>query len=142
MIIVGGTYSEICFEPIWENIFGSGFRAANLILESDYPHDVHYFTCADSETKAHLEYYQNLYPKLKIHTTNIFKSPAFRYDHPLQVPAIIPRLDLYKDINISLSATGENILAYGLLEADIKVEGKKVVYDPQSPVNPKLFSAN
>ena len=35
MIVVGGTYSEICFEPIWENIFGSGFRAVNLILEHD-----------------------------------------------------------------------------------------------------------
>ena len=142
MIIVGGTYSEICFEPIWENIFGSGFRAVNLLLESDYAQEIHFYTCCDEETKQHLEYYTNLNSRLKLFPTNIFESPIFHYDHPLQVPSITPRLDLYKNINLTLHAKGENLLVYGLLEAEIKVEGKKVVYDPQSPVNPKSFSSS
>lgn len=140
MIIVGGTYSEICFEPIWENIFGSGLRAVNLLLDYDQLQKIEFYTCCDTEVDAHLKYIQNLYTNLTIHTKSIFKSPVFYYDHPLKAPSITPRLDLYKHVNISLNVTGENILAYGMLEADFTIAGDKVVYDPQSPVNPKPFS--
>lgn len=141
MIVLGGTYSEICFEPIWENIFGSGLRAVTLLLESDNSQKISYYTCADKEVQAHLKYYENLYPNLSVLTTAIFKSPEFHYDHPLKTPTIFPRPDLYSEVEIILSAQGDNILAYGLMEASINVEGKKVVYDPQSPVNPKTFSS-
>ncbi len=140
MIIVGGTYSEICFEPIWENIFGSGLRAVNLILEYDQSQKIDFYTCSDVEVEAHLDYFQKLYPQLRIHSTTIFKSPIFHYDHPLKAPSIIPRLDLYRNTNISLKVTGGDILAYGMLEAEIDIDGDRVVYDPQSPVNPKPFS--
>jgi len=142
MIIVGGTYSEICFEPIWENIYGSGFRAVSMILENNNSYEVDFYTCADSkEIKGHLDYFENLYPKLKNHITEVFKSPEFHYDHPLKTPTIVPRPDLYDAKGICLNVKGEDILAYGLIEASIKIEGKRVVYDPQSPVNPIPFSS-
>lgn len=141
MIIVGGTYSEICFEPIWENIYGSGFRAVNLLLENSDIDNIDFYTCADNEVKAHLNYYSNLVSNLKIHITDIPKSPEFHYDHPLKTPRIIPRPDVFGISGQTISAKGSNILAYGLLEASITVNGKKVVYDPQSPVNPIPFSA-
>ena len=142
MIIVGGTYSEICFEPIWENIYGSGFRAVSLVLENNDSLKVDFYTCADSkEIKGYLDYFENLYPKLNNHITEVNKSPEFHYDHPLKTPTIIPRPDLYNSKDILLKAKGDNILAYGLIEAAIQVKGKKVVYDPQSPVNPIPFSS-
>lgn len=141
MIIVGGTYSEICFEPIWENIYGSGFRAVNLLLENTDITNIDFYTCADNEVKAHLDYYSNLNSNLNIHITDIPKSPEFHYDHPLKTPRIIPRPDVFGINGQTISANGGNILAYGLLEASIVVNGKNVVYDPQSPVNPIPFSA-
>ena len=100
MIIVGGTYSEICFEPIWENIFGSGFRAVS-----------------------------------------VFKCPIFQYDYPLKTPTIVPRPDLFSNKKTEIKVQGHQILAYGMLEASICLDGKKVVYDPQSPVNPISFTS-
>lgn len=141
MIIVGGTYSEICFEPIWEHIFGSGFRAVNLFLENNNSQEITYYTYADKEIKQHLDYYANLYTNLTIKAIEVFKSPEFHYDHPLKTPTIIPRPDLYGKAGHTLQAKGDNMLVYGLLEATINVEGGKVVYDPQSPINPIPFSS-
>ncbi len=141
MIVVGGTYTEICFEPIWENIYGSGFRAVNLLIANGDFEKIDFYTCADEEVKAHLNYYQNLNNNLNVHILDIKKSPEFHYDHPLKTPRIIPRPDVYNANNKTISAEGNDILAYGLLEASIIVKGKKVVYDPQSPVNPIPFSA-
>lgn len=141
MIIVGGTYSEICFEPIWENIFGSGFRAVSLLLEYDNQLKIDYYTCVDKEIKAYLGYHVKLNSNLTLHPTDIFKSPIFQYDYPLKAPTIAPRPDLYFNKKPHIEVHGKNILAYGLLEASINLDGHKVVYDPQSPVNPQSFSS-
>lgn len=141
MIVVGGTYSEICFEPIWENIYGSGFRAVNLLIDNGYSETINFYTCADTEVKAHLDYYKKLNTNFNFHIEKIKKSPEFHYDHPLKTPRIIPRPDVYCTNTKKISAKGNNILAYGLIEASILVKGKNVVYDPQSPVNPIPFSA-
>jgi nucleoside 2-deoxyribosyltransferase len=142
MIVVGGTYSEICFEPIWENIYGSGLRAVNLILENDKFQKVDFYTCADRiEIQPYLEYTAKIYSNLTNHITEVFKSPEFHYDHPLKTPVIYPRPDVFSAHPILIEVMGDNILAYGLLEAAIKIQGDKVVYDPQSPFNPKSFSS-
>lgn len=139
MNIIGGTYTEICFEPIWENIYGSGFRAVNLIQCFDPEKEIVFHTCCDSKLSAHLDLYNKLHPKLTINPIQINVSPVFYYDHPLKTPMIFPRPDLYSEDNIKIEVIDENILAYGLLEASIKIIGGKVVYDPQSPANPKSF---
>jgi nucleoside 2-deoxyribosyltransferase len=142
MIVVGGTYSEICTEPIWENIFGSGFRAVNLILQNDKFEEIEFYTCADDiEIKPYLNYYSALFPLLKNYIFDIKKSPEFHYDHPLKTPIILPRPDVLIQNLTNLYVKGDNILVFGMIEASIKVEGDKVVYDPQSPVNPLLFSS-
>ncbi|MEO2071130.1 MAG: PfkB family carbohydrate kinase [Zunongwangia sp.] len=141
MIIIGGTYSEICFEPIWENIYGSGFRAVNLLIDNGYSREIDYYTCADSEIKAHLQYYKKLNVNVNFHIKEIKKSPEFHYDHPLKTPRIIPRPDVYCTNKEELSIEGTNVLAYGLIEALINIKANDVVYDPQSPVNPISFSA-
>ncbi|WP_425393208.1 PfkB family carbohydrate kinase [Ekhidna sp.] len=139
MTVIGGTYSEICFEPIWENIYGSGFRAVNLFLEIDKSESIKFHTCSDNNVKKHLMYYEGLYPNLSIHATEVLESPLFHYDHPLKTPVISPRPDLFDSSETVIEAEDENILVYGLLEASVRVNGRKVVYDPQSPANPKSF---
>lgn len=142
MIVVGGTYSEICVEPIWENIFGSGFRAVDLILQYDSGEIVEFYTCADIiDVKPHLNYYAILNPRLKNHILEIPKSPEFHYDHPLKTPVILPRPDILVQKLENLDVKGDYILAYGMIEASIKITGDKVVYDPQSPVNPLTFKS-
>lgn len=142
MIVVGGTYSEICVEPIWENIFGSGFRAVDLILQYDSDETVEFYTCADNiDIKPYLNYYAILNPRLKNYITEIPKSPEFHYDHPLKTPVILPRPDILVQKLESLDVKGDNVLAYGMIEASIKIAGDKVVYDPQSPVNPLTFKS-
>lgn len=140
MIVVGGTYTEICFEPIWENIYGSGFRAVDLILQNSDFESVEFHTCGDEEIKAHLHYFQRLNPSLQNNITDISKSPEFHYDHPLRTPMIVPRSDLFSENKPELNVEGKNILFFGLLEASVSVKGSKVVYDPQSPANPISFS--
>lgn len=140
MIIIGGSYTEICLEPKWENIYGSGLRAANLIAEFDDSEEITFYTCADNEVSQHLRYYESMYENLSINITEIPKSPGFHYDHPLKVPHIFPRPDVITEKKAKISCTDENILIYGLLESDIEINGNRVVYDPQSPANPKPFS--
>lgn len=141
MIIVGGTYSEICSEPDWNNIYGSGLRAVHVILENDKEENVEFYTCADKSNKEYLEYYEFTYPKLKNFIQHIPHSPQFYYDHPLKTPIILPRPDILSKQLVNINVEGENILAYGMIDANIKINGKKVVYDPQSPVNPQSFKS-
>lgn len=140
MIIIGGSYTEICLEPIWGNIYGSGLRAANLIAEFDNSEEIIFHTCADHEVIPHLKYYEGMFKNLSLNITEIPKSPEFHYDHPLKVPYIFPRPDVISEKKAKINCEGDNILIYGLIESEIVANGIKVVYDPQSPSNPKPFS--
>ena len=33
--VIGGTYKEICLEPVWEQIYGSGLRASLTVCGLD-----------------------------------------------------------------------------------------------------------
>ena len=48
MIVVGGTYSEYCYHPEWDQIFGSGGRGA-AALSSLGVKKVSLVTCAPNE---------------------------------------------------------------------------------------------
>ncbi len=43
MIVIGGTYDEYCFEPRWENKFGSGLRACWVLGRLDPGETINYF---------------------------------------------------------------------------------------------------
>ena len=140
MIIVGGTYTETCFEPIWEEVYGSGYRAVNVINQNDAEELVEFHTCADStHIRPYLEAHAKITPRLTISYYDVPESPLFRYDHPLKIPYIFPRPDILARSYANIDVSGENILFYGMIEAEAKVNGQKVVYDPQSPVNPLSF---
>lgn len=140
MIILGGTYIEKCFEPQWSEIYGSGLRAVQLIAEFDKTQKIKYVTCGDTNIQQHLNGVSLIYENLEYEVIDFFTAISFIYDYPLRVPFINPRLDLYSQKDRILKAEGDNVLIYGMLEATFNVNADKVVYDPQSPINPQLFS--
>jgi hypothetical protein len=142
MNIVGGTYYEVCSELYWDEIYGSGFRAVNLILENFPKQKINFHTYTDAAVSEHLSVFDRKYSNLNLESHKIFRCAKFIYDHPLKTPVIQPRPDVYCDMNLSITAANENTLAFGMIEADLKIMGKKVVYDPQSPANPKPFASN
>ena len=138
--VVGGTYKEHCFEPYWNEIFGSGLRACWAIrCYSNDSEDIEFYSFADKSKTTYLQMLSPV-PFSQIHITEIDQSISFYYDHPLINPRVYPRPDtINKEIN-KLNVEGDDILYYGFLEGSASVKGKRVVYDPQSPVIPVPFS--
>ncbi len=140
ILVVGGTYNEYCFEPYWDEIFGSGLRGCSAILALDNAQKIQFHTFLDKSAVEHLNSFKQLYSNFDFKFGQIESTPTFSYDHPLSVPRIFPRPDSIDRSQNHLNVTGDNILYYGLLEGTASVAGKKVVYDPQSPSNPIPFS--
>ncbi len=135
--VIGGTYREIDYDEVSMEIFGSGFRCTKFILENNYP--VNFITSGNEETIRLLKENQKVYPKLKFECIEYEELITFQYSFALDEPSIFPSL-----LNISttrkLSLKENNVIAYGMLETDYEIDGKKVVYDPQTSVKPKMFS--
>lgn len=140
MIIVGGTYYETCLEPQWDQIYGSGFRACLAILNNCKDLNINFYTFGDEEISEILESFSQRHPNFHFKIKEIHKNPEFQYDTPLFPPRIFPRPDILVSQKNHLDVSGENILFFGLLEGTARINGKKVVYDPQSPSNPIPFS--
>ena len=140
--IVGGTYHEICLEPHFNDTVGSGLRACKVMLSLESSLELNYHTFVQKELIQYLDSFSGIYPNFKAYPTIILENVLFYYDYPLSYPHIFPRLDkIDKTIN-QLKVDAENILVYGFIEGQSEIHGKMVVYDPQSPVNPKAFRKN
>lgn len=134
--IVGGVYRERCLTPNWTNLLGSGGRAAaalcglsdRVMLESFHP------TALANDAKIALAAYGV--------TTLFHESLAqigFEYLHPLSSPRIYPVPLPQAGI---VDVVGDVVLRFGCLEGDFRVDGGRVVYDPQSGAAPTLFGSN
>jgi len=139
--IVGGTYYEKCFEPEWDEIYGSGLRACRAMLALNKTCKIEFHTFLEHDLIQYLEGFIEVYPTFAYFHKPIDKTITFSYDFPLSDPRIYPRMDIVATERNEISVTGEHILLYGLIEGNATVDGLKVVYDPQSPVNPVPFSA-
>lgn len=140
MIVVGGTYDEICFEPRWEEKFGSGLRACRAINGLNPDLELTFYTFGNENTILFLNQVSVVFSSIKSQVTEIDHPISFYYDHPLIIPRIYPRLDTIFKTKNTISLTGDDILYFGMIEGNATVSGKRVVYDPQSPSNPILFS--
>jgi len=136
--IVGGTYFEKCIEPLWNELYGSGLRAAVALSElSDSVHLATFIGDADAET---LEAVAKTFG-FQVNFKRTKQTIGFEYLHSLSDPKIFPDpRNVVKQS--SLAFVGNNILRFGLMEGDAVVKGDYVVYDPQSPSNPSRFSEN
>lgn len=136
--IVGGTYNERCFHPHFLEKYGSGLRGCHAIRNFDSDIDLNFHTYIPDFEKSNLEVLSN-YLKMSLITHKSEQIIGFYYDHPMRKPIISPRPDLIIEAE-DFSVEAEHIIYYGMMEGNARVKGKKVVYDPQSPVIPMPFS--
>lgn len=141
MIITGGTYREICLEPNWDQIYGSGLRACMLIALYDKKQSIEYHTIAGQQIKGYLEFLEPSLRNVHISIERVSTDIEFYYDHPLRTPIITPRPDTISTNQYELTIPeAQCVLSYGLLEGSFSYSADRVVYDPQSPANPVPFS--
>ena len=139
MTIVGSTYIEKCLYPYWNELYGSGWRAACAL--SDHTEDIDFYTYLDKEDKKNLQLFPTYNIIKTVETVDIDQTIVFDYFHGLSEPKIYPPINMITQ-NKTIEVSDSVVLRYGFLEGDAKVKGERVIYDPQSATNPKDFYEN
>lgn len=137
--VVGGVYAERCLEPFWDDVYGSGGRAAAALSASVPGIKLH--TYRAHELEDGLENLEAVY-RLTIHGEKVAgPGIAFDYLHSLADPRISPRLGAITPLE-PLIVHDDIVLRFGILEGTAKVTANYAVYDPQSAFNPRPFGEN
>lgn len=134
--IAGGVYYEQCIFPRWDNLYGSGGRAAASI--ASLSKEVVLTSYLAPQDFLNLQMMADNF-KFQINIIETNKTVEFFYRHGLAVPEI-SSLDSRQ--NEELIVEGDVILRFGMLEGSAKVHGRRVVYDPQSATSPQAFASN
>jgi hypothetical protein len=133
--IVGGTYLEICNEPIWNEFFGSGLRAAYAL--SPHSSDINFHTMIGYDDYERLMCISKSIG-VQITAVKVPETTFFTYEHPLANPIFCEPV---MDENM-LIVEAKNVLQFGMVEDRTVVHAERVIYDPQSPMNPHSFWVN
>lgn len=126
MIIVGGTYIERCELPYWNQIFGSGLRAAVALssLSSECVFHSYVNDLWSEDVRATLEGF-GIAPHLLPTEEQIEFDYLYGFDRLTKVDP--EKVRKSQPIDIS----GNTVLCFGMLEGSARVSGKRVVFDPQ-----------
>lgn len=127
IVVAGGSYWERCLHPGWNELRGSGLRAAIALSETA---KVQFHTLAGPPDAELFDLY------CKAHGIEAMRHESdqtvvFKYPTSLAVPMIWPRPDMLS--RASLSVEAEHVLAFGMLDARVEARGEFLVYDPQFP---------
>ncbi len=136
--VVGGTYWEHCLEGEWCRLFGSGLRAAHVLGELEQ--QVKLYTYCGADTFPELNAIAKSFG-ITSHATEVDQTVAFVYSHALSVP-VIYGIPLPVQRCPLLTHSSQVLLRFGFVEGDARVRGDRVIYDPQSPLNPQPFRKN
>ncbi|AWN42506.1 carbohydrate kinase family protein [Methylobacterium durans] len=125
MIVVGGTYREVCSYPEWDRIYGSGGRAAVALSGLSPGTALHTYAYKGwaADVRATMAAFG-----VDAHVIEIEEELVFEYYHPLSKDRVPHPTVAAPDIEIS----GDVVLSFGMLEGSAAVTAKRVVYDPQS----------
>lgn len=135
--VVGGTYREIDYDDISMDIYGSGYRGCKFLLENEC--SVNYYTSGNDEVEKYLKEIAKVYTNFDFQLTESDDLITFKYSFALDTPNIFPNLlNIKKTKNIKVES--DNIICYGMLESDFNINGKRVIYDPQTSFKPKKYS--
>lgn len=137
LTIVGGLYAEKCTQPLWNEVFGSGGRAAAaasaLVPTSLVTYVDPTLQVDANDLAARFGFALNAHPA---------RHPvSFSYLHPLAVPDIRPS-PMQMAAHAPLQVQGDVVLRYGMLEGDAVVDADIAIHDPQSAFVAKRFSEN
>jgi nucleoside 2-deoxyribosyltransferase len=136
--VVGGLYVERCVEPKWNEIFGSGGRAAAVL--AGFGAETRLHTYVPEVLRADAAGLANAYGfTLDERASDV--EVSFDYMHSLATPLIFPRPDAIRR-QAGFEVVADTIVRFGMLEGDARVAGGTVVYDPQSAFEPRPFRAN
>lgn len=134
--VIGGTYREIDYDDISMEIFGSGFRCCKFLLENKT--NFKYYTTGNEEVKTYLNENKKVYQEFDYELYLNEDLITFKYSFALDNPQIFPNiLNIKKTKDITIN--DENVICYGMMEANFKINSSKVVYDPQTALNPISF---
>lgn len=129
LTIVGGTYIENCMEPEYSELFGSGLRAATALSGKGFP--ITYRTCICDSLREELNLKSKTF-SFNTQTTLINSPISFSYYHPLSPPFLsVGNNNIDLPVSMDFFEV-DNVLYYGLVEANAKFKSKFVVYDPQN----------
>jgi nucleoside 2-deoxyribosyltransferase len=127
MIVVGGTYREICREPATDNLYGSGLRAAFAISRGCK--QLEFISIVDHAEKKEVEALASSFGftvKLRERTYPI----QFHYEVPISPPRIISPNPIIMTPE-KIVCSGEAMLVFGILEAASNIRAERLVLDPQ-----------
>ena len=141
--VLGGAYQESCFKPGWNEKYGSGLRAVGML--SAMKTDLTFVSIYDAESEIgkHINYLSKIGKYTVDEIAKHVEMISFNYLHPLSTPfCTYPAEKRLMQKNIVANYKCDNLLKYGILEGAVQTQSKRVVYDPQDPYSPKLFSAD
>lgn len=130
MIVVGGTYWEICEFPRYERLFGSGLRSAAAIPEIS-SELTEFYTFLSDEAASNAERTASTFD-INLEYTEIPETISYHYIHNHSHPVKQSNLASFDRTIGQLS--GNAILRFGMIEGSAIVDAERVVYDPQSEV--------
>ena len=130
--IVGGSYKEVC--DLYDDkpdLKGSGIRALEVFLEFGWNGNLSYHSCI-GKNRPIIEclYHRENVRLLLTDALDV----TFNYDHPFRMTSVYPRPDILYANKKTIEAVDDNVLVFGMIDADFKVKAKKAVFDPQTTV--------
>jgi nucleoside 2-deoxyribosyltransferase len=136
--VVGGVYHEQCLWPTWDQIYGSGGRAATAIIVHVDKVVLRTYACKELEDgfRKAAEVF-----KFDLVTTPVETGISFEYVHCLSTPVLRPALSSISN-HPPIEVQDEAVLRFGMLEGSAKVDATWCVYDPQSAFDPESFWEN
>jgi len=127
MIIVGGTYYERTEDPLGDKVLGSGLRAA-AALAGTGSHK--FYSCIDERLRPSAEATASPF-RLDVAFSARELPIGFSYYSPLGTPAVDGLNQA--SVPLAIDARLGTALVFGMLEADVSVDAKGIVFDPQRP---------
>ena len=134
--VAGGVYIERCVHPHWNELFGSGGRAASALASLGIPVDLH--TCIGKDDGEILRQKADL-EGFSVKPSPIPETIRFDYFYDLSAPHIS---GCGKAEPARFDVEGDCIVRFGMIEASPRVSGNMVVYDPQDMESPEPFGVN
>ncbi len=129
--IIGGTYKEICQDPSYDSLMGSGFRAA-LALSAAIP-GLYFKTCLG---EPDIDNFTATCDAKGIRSiiTSTTATVVFSYLHPLKRPDMYPQITEPEMFSLP-RYQADNVLYYGMAETIVPVDADWMVYDPQNLIS-------
>ena len=133
--VVGGVYGERCAFPHWDEVYGSGGRAAAGL--SSHVDAVRLHTVLPPEEKDRVKTRLGSFG-VEVAAREGEQLIGFDYLHCLSDPVVTPHApDIRSQAPLHVKA--DTAVLFGMMECGATVEADVCVYDPQSPRRPTGF---